>query len=126
MKLINFESKIDNFTIKTSIIEIEKDIVIIIGGGKSHIGAVGISFPTASIIEKEKTTTTTSIITLPGHKDDIIAKIFSEKLSKALNRNVVAIAGIHFDNITKEEIDKIVKCSENLCIKIVAYFKDKA
>ena len=119
MGLIKVEEKIDDFKLTANIIKVGEDLVIIIGGGEYHIGAVGISYPTASIIKKGKDTITTSVITLPAHKEDIVAKMFSEKISKALNKKIVAVAGIHFDNISKNDIEKILKCCERLCGKVI-------
>ena len=119
MELIRIEDSDNNFKITADIIRTGEDLVIIIGGGKYHIGAVGISYPTASIIEEEKNTITTSVITLPAHKEDIVAKMFSEKVSKALNKKIVAVAGIHFDNISKDDIEKILEGCERLCEKVI-------
>ena len=121
--MIKFEVKNDKFVVSAKVIETGKDLVVVIGGGESHIGAVGVSFPTASIIN-DKLTVTTSIITLPSHKDDVVAKITGEKISKALERKVVVIAGIHFDNISKNDIDEILNCCELLTEKIIRYFSD--
>ncbi len=118
MALIKVEETLDKFTIYAEIIKTGKDFVIVIGGGEKHIGAVGISFPTESIITGD-TTITTSVITLPSHKEDVVVKMFSEKVSKALNIKVVVVAGIHFDNISKNDIEKILKCCERLCEKVI-------
>ena len=125
MDLIKVEEKVGDFTITAKIIRTGEDLVIIIGGGKNHIGAVGISYPTASFIEEGKTTITTSVITLPAHKEDVVAKMFSEKISKVLNKKVVAVAGIHFDNISKDDIDKILKYCERLCEKVILRLKEE-
>jgi hypothetical protein len=109
---------VDNFTISAKIVKTGDDIVIIIGGGKSHIGAVGVSFPTVSIINGD-TTITTSVITLPSHKDDIVAKMVSETVAKKLNKKVIVIAGIHFDNLSKNDIDTILKACNELSFKII-------
>jgi hypothetical protein len=74
------------------------DILILITGGKEHIGAVSFcdcdSFST--ILKK-------------GHKDDVISKMVAKKIYKKLQLDVVVICGIHFDNISKSQIEEIVK-----------------
>jgi hypothetical protein len=122
MELINVSTEISGFLIKARIIYAGEDIIIIIGGGKHHIGAVGISFPTESIVTGE-TTITTSVVTLPSHKDDIVAKKVSEKVSKKLNRKVTVIAGIHFDNLSKDDIGKILEACDKLTDKIIEKLK---
>ena len=116
--MIKLEINVDKFKLTASVIKTGDDIVVIIGGGESHIGAVGISFPAESIITGE-TTITTSVITLPSHKDDVVAKRVSEKISKILNKKVTVIAGIHFDNLSENDINKILKGCEKLTDKII-------
>lgn len=116
--MIRVNATIGKYLIYADILETGNDLVIIIGGGESHIGAVGISFPTVSINTGENTVTT-SVITMPSHKEDIVAKNISEKISKALNRKVVVIAGIHFDNLSKDDIDKILEGCNELTDKII-------
>ena len=116
--MIRVKVDIEKYLIYADILETGKDLVITVGGGESHIGAVGISFPTASIITGENSVTT-SVITLPSHKEDIVAKIMSENIAKALNKKVVVVAGIHFDNLSKDDIDKILKGCRLLTDKII-------
>ena len=122
MDLIKVEEKIGDFTITAKVIKTGEDLVIIIGGGEIHIGAVGISFPTVSINTGDNSVTT-SVITLPSHKEDIVAKNISEKVAKVLNKKVVVIAGIHFDNLSKNDIDKILKGCNELSEKIIEKLK---
>ncbi len=125
MDLISVEVSNKKFKITAKLIYIGDDILVVIEGGEAHIGAVGISYPTASIIEKGKNTITTSVITLPAHKEDIVAKMFSEKISKALNKKIVAVAGIHFDNISKNDIERILEGCERLSKKVILRLKDE-
>ncbi len=120
--MIKVEVHVESYLIHADILETGNDLVIIIGGGESHIGAVGISFPTVSI-NTEDNTVTTSVITLPSHKEDIVAKNISEKVAKVLNKKVVVIAGIHFDNLSKNDIDKILKGCNELSEKIIEKLK---
>jgi len=118
MELINIESKIEKFLISARILKVGDDILIIVNGGKYHIGAVGVSIPTDSIITGDLTAYT-SIITLPSHKEDTIVKLIGEKVSKALKKNIIVIAGIHFDDISKSEIEKIIEACKALSEKII-------
>jgi FixJ family two-component response regulator len=49
-----------------------------------------------------------SLITRLGHKDDVVAKEAAYLLSKSMRRSVCVVAGVHVDDITAEEIDKIL------------------
>ena len=118
MALINFEVSNEKFKIHAKLLFAGEDIVIIIGGGETHIGAVGVSTPAVSPHFKDKIVSS-SIITLPGHKDDIVCKLIGEKISKKLNKNICVITGIHYDNLTKEEIEEILNLCNMLIDKIL-------
>jgi len=92
--------------------KIGTDLLIIITGGESHIGAVGAGTKSVSKLA------TSSVITLPGHRDDRIAKDAAEQISKKFGCNCAVIAGIHYDHISPEEIDKIVFMVDDLIEKL--------
>lgn len=96
--------------------KLDKDLIITITGGREHLGAIGIGL----FINGKASS---SVITLPNHKEDIIAKQGAEKIAKQLETNAVVIAGIHLDNITREEIDAVVKNSELLIEEFIAEYK---
>ncbi len=118
MELINIESTVEEFLISAKILSIGKDILIVVTGGESHIGAVGVTIPTDSIVTGNLTAYT-STITLPSHKEDIIVKLIGEKVSKKTGKNVVVVAGIHFDNLNQDKIEKIVENCRELSDKII-------
>jgi hypothetical protein len=94
---------------------IGEDLCVIISGGDSpHIGCVTLSVPRLSLSHKGKTSATTSVLNLIGHKDDEAAKYVSQTLSSRLNKNVVVTCGIHVDKITNEEINVIIGILEQL------------
>jgi hypothetical protein len=84
--------------------KIGNDILFILGGGEqSHIGGVVIS-------ELNKNS---QVIRLEGHYDDVVLKIIAEAACKKYKTKVVAIGGIHVNNATKQEIEKLVEnCKE--------------
>ena len=91
------------------------------GGEKPHIGSVVIACP-----DKSKKVNYT-IWTDAGHKDNIVAEDAATELMKSLNfdKNVVVIAGLHIDNATREDLDRLVKNSNNLVKNLLAsdFFK---
>ena len=90
---------LNGFSLKGTIITLDNDdLIVIITGGRDHIGAVGLAVPRPSSLAWDKPGATSSILTQPGHKDDIPVKDISEKLAAATNRNTVVIAGIHYDD----------------------------
>ena len=86
--------------------KIGDDILYVLGGGeRTHIGGIVVCEPNKD----------SHVVRLEGHYDDIVLKPIAEEACKKYKTKVVAIGGVHIDNATKEEIDKIV---EN-CRKLV-------
>ncbi len=122
MELINFEVENERFKIFANIINQGNDLIVIIKGGEIHVGAVGVSIPADSSHFKNKIIST-STITLPGHKDDVVCKLIGEKIAKELNKIVCVICGIHYDNLKKNEINEILDLCEKLGEKIIEKFR---
>ena len=80
------------------------DLVVSIYNENAHVGAVAVGE-----YDHERERASVSVITRLGHKDDTIAQKAAYLISKSIKKPVCVIAGIHLDNITKEEIDKILE-----------------
>jgi hypothetical protein len=79
------------------------DLVVRIYNQNAHIGAVAVGD-----YDYEHQRTSVSVIARLGHKDDALAREAAYLLSKSIRRPVCVIAGVHLDNITREEIDEIL------------------
>ena len=79
------------------------DLVVRIYNQDAHVGAVAIGD-----YDSEHERASVSVITRLGHKDDVLAKEAAYLLSKSIKRPVCVIAGVHLDDITREEIDEIL------------------
>jgi hypothetical protein len=116
MKMNTFQSSQQKgrFELRARVSILGNDILVVLSGGSAHIGAVAMAQARPSIADPQKAGATSSVYTYVGHKEDIIAKAMSETLAKVLNRKVVVVAGIHWDNLRDEEIEIIV----NMCHEI--------
>lgn len=83
--------------------------VALFGGDRPHIGAVALSQPRPSLDDTEKTSASTSVITLLGHKEDQLARDVAKRLAVKMEANVSVACGIHMDDITADEIDTVCK-----------------
>lgn len=96
------------------------DWSVIIGGGERfHIGACAIAFVQPSLKNPEKLTGTVSVMTVPGHKEDELARSAALALAKALQTTVVVTVGIHLEQASKEDIQKLVSLFEELVADLV-------
>ena len=111
------------YLLEATVIEMNKDVIITVGGGSFyHIGAVAVGFAHPSIKSQDKTTSTVSLITIPGHKEDLIVQNAAKTLSRLLNSSVVITAGLHIDNASENDIEVIVKNFYELINQIEDFF----
>lgn len=87
---------------------IGNDIMVSIWGGDiPHIGAVAASQPRQSLKDPRAVSSSTSVICFIGHKEDELTKYIAGRLAAAFNVRVVVCAGAHWNNISKEGIEKV-------------------
>ncbi len=92
--------------IDRKLIKMGNDLVITVQNENGHIGSVVTAYP----YEKNgEIKVTLSMLNTLGHKDDEVAKRYAGTLAKFYNCTVTCICGIHLDDITKDEIGKIME-----------------
>jgi hypothetical protein len=89
--------------VNVTISSMGSDLVVRIYNQDAHIGAVAVGD-----YDYEHERASVSVITRLGHKDDALAGEAAYLLSKSMRRPVCVVAGVHLDNITAEEIDRIL------------------
>ena len=115
MKRFKVEISRGPFKIRGDVQAMGQDLLVTIWGGtKPHIGAVGMAIPRPSLRDPRKWSATSSNFTFLGHKEDILVKQISERLASQLRRNVVVIAGIHWDDLSNKEIKVIENLTKEL------------
>ena len=114
------ETKEDAYNLTASVQKIGDDFLVAIWGGeKPHIGAVSVAQPRPSLKDPNALSASASVFCMIGHKEDELAKAASEILAATLNSSIVVTAGIHWDNLKKEGIQKIIKNTGILVEKIL-------
>ncbi len=101
--------------------ELDTDcLVILYGGTRPHIGAVGMGQARPSLKNPEEASATSSVFTYVGHKEDMVAKAVSEDLTRRTGRNTVVVAGIHWDDLSEAGINHIRSACHALTDRIVS------
>jgi len=101
-----------------------KDLVVSIQGGeRHHIGAVALAVPRSSLKDPKSVSATASVLTLTGHKEDVLAKQISLKISKELRCVTVVVVGIHIEKASKKDIEKMVANSKRATTFLIGKIK---
>ncbi len=61
----------------------------------------------------------TSVLTVLGHKENILARTAAQCLAAGLNRTVVVCCGIHVDAILPDELRFVEEAIERLCALLI-------
>ncbi|WP_334077232.1 hypothetical protein [Paenibacillus sanfengchensis] len=77
-----------------------RDLLIMITGGEAHIGAASTAYPVAGGAEVQ-----TSAV--PGHKEHVLTESLAKRAAAALSCTVTVVMGIHYDGLSREEIQRI-------------------
>jgi hypothetical protein len=96
------------------------DLVVVIGGGeRPHVGCVVLAQPHPGKGDATKWSASCSVLTIPPHKEEPIARGIAEKLAATLGRVAVVTAGVHDDNLDAEGIATYLRLAEELAEKLV-------
>lgn len=99
----------NHFLIEAEAVRIGPDVLIYLWGGeRPHIGSVAAAQAAPSLKDPAQNSATASVLTFPGHKEDVIVKEAAEYLAAGLDVNVVVTAGMHWDDLSAEKIAVVV------------------
>ncbi|MGF7047450.1 hypothetical protein J2T13_001955 [Paenibacillus sp. DS2015] len=88
-------------------VPVGRDTLLIITGGVAHIGAVATAYVGTEGIEVQTSR-------VPAHEEHRLVEKCARIAATALGRTVTVAAGIHYDDITKEQINAVVSSVDNL------------
>jgi hypothetical protein len=97
--------------------------VNLVGGERPHIGVVAISIPHPSPANPRKRSATTSVFTVPGHREDELARPVAAGLAQALQRTTVVVAGVHIHRARRADIVKVFENAGRAVEVIIAKVK---
>lgn len=93
------------------------------GGDRPHIGSVVLSIPRPSLTGNGETGVTSSVLNVTGHKDEQICRYLAEEIARYTGAVVMCAGGFHVDGITKEQINEVLSCVEDICCEIKEILK---
>lgn len=87
--------------------------VTVYGGTLPHIGAVSVVDPQGSIATQQ----------FPTHRDGVVSERWAKVLSEAGYRPAVVTAGIHYDNLSREQIAEVVALTDDMLEELLHILK---
>lgn len=93
-----------------------RDVQVLITGGMAHMGAVALAAPGRDA----------ALLCLPGHREDELALEAAATLAAGLGCAVCVSAGIHYDRITRDEIDAVAVLARRLTGRALAALRREA
>ena len=102
-----------------------KDLVIAVGGGeKPHVGCVVLAQPSPSKTQPGAWSASCSVLTIPPHKEEPIARGIAARVAEASGRVTVVTAGVHDDNLDAAGVAVYLRLGEELADKLVKSLSD--
>ena len=92
------------------------------GGERPHVGGVAAAVPRMKT-GGEGTTSDQWVVSLPGHKDALLAQKLAVRLAEACGEPVVVTVGIHIDAATVGELSLLEENCEELVRTYLAHRK---
>lgn len=105
MRRFELTHRLFDAEITAQVLQLDQGIhVSVFGGTRPHIGAISIA-PPAGPVETTQ---------FPGHKDGVISAQWANALSEGGYRPCVVEAGIHYDKLSRQGIDRVVALAGEL------------
>lgn len=107
--------------------------VFVTGGDSSHIGAISVAetgngsgdaeeqMQETCLTAEGKSRVLCQTIEFPGHKEAVISEKWAKELAGKWKCRVIVQAGIHYDNVTKEQIRQIVVMTDEMLKEVVKW-----
>ena len=114
MRRVAVRTEEPDYVIEAEAVRLGADVLVYIWGGeRPHIGSVAAAQPRPSLSDPNRISATASVLTFPGHKEDVVVKLAAETLAARLQANIVVTAGIHWDNLPAQGISLVMdRCGE--------------
>lgn len=90
-----------------------EDLCLSISGGRPHIGCTVLALPRKSLRNDGSESCTSSVLNVPGHKDEEICRLLAERAAVKYQAVTVCTGGVHLDGITAAQIEEICRAVQN-------------
>ena len=121
-----FSTTVAGHPLRLRCVRMGEDICLTLcGGEQEHIGAVAVAQPRPSLADPARTSATASVIALPGHQEDMLARELALKVAATLKVTVCVACGIHLQHPTPAVLDEALAASRDLVDAFLAEMQNK-
>ena len=108
--IVKVENQEPGRSLSAVVIAAGDDLVVVVGGGeRPHVGSTVIAQPCGQGREPS-----CSVMTIPPHKEEVIARSVAVRLCAAFDRVVVVTAGVHEDDLDRAGIQEYLELATRL------------
>jgi 2-iminoacetate synthase len=97
----------DRWRLRCRVERVGEDLLCKLGGGVEHVGAVALA-------QWESGRARTECLVVGHHREKDLALHAAHRLCKASRRSAVCVAGIHFDDLTADEVRELAAAADRL------------
>ncbi|HUK13039.1 MAG TPA: hypothetical protein VLW17_07025 [Thermoanaerobaculaceae bacterium] len=95
-------------------------VVTVRGGERPHVGCVVVAIASDSAGRPDARRVATSLVTIPMHREEALARPLAERLARELGGVVVVAAGVHDDGLDADGIATYLRLGAQLADEILA------
>jgi hypothetical protein len=101
----------------------EDIIIVVTGGTRPHLGSVVLAQPVVSPGSSDGLEISCSVITIPPHKEEVVARPIAEAVCAVSRQVALVTAGIHEDGLDGEGIDTYLKLADRMAEELASRFQ---
>lgn len=94
-------------------------VVTLTGGERPHVGCVVLAQPHPTRGDAARIRVTTTVVAIPPHREEALARPLAERLAQALNATVVVSAGVHEDGLSAEGVAAYLRLGDELAAALL-------
>ncbi len=107
-------------SIRSQVTHAGEDIVIVVtGGSRPHVGSVVLAQPCGS----GRSGVSCSVMTIPPHKEEAVARPIAEAVCRASGRVTVVTAGIHEDRLDAVGVRVYLELARRMATELAERFR---
>jgi hypothetical protein len=124
--VVTVEDRDSGRSVTARFTRVGEDLVVAVSGGeRPHVGCVVLATPNPVEGEASTRSASCSVLTIPPHKEEPIARGIATLLAQRLDTVAVVTAGVHEDGLDRAGIEDFLRLGERLGEELVRQLQDQ-